>query len=282
MNYSLALRHIVVCSIAVVAVSLLSDTALAQTPSVTYDLDFTTDFEFLMDRDNEAAQRSAMRKTPAQMSALRSSPMMRLTNHSTSELSIETFRLDLGTSDYLFDAFTFLEQPANGNAILTSHSDMLYGNDTQNFVEIQLPNGLLPGESVAFQVQILDVVPTGSLADYTSVLWDDDNSPLFSPDRTDNALVSVTYRANASSFTPTPARLFEYPFANIPFDDTSATGTSGRVDAYYGGHNLQSISFNRYTQTAIVAITVPEPTTGCLALAAIIGYCGLTRRRRSR
>lgn len=281
MNY-FAIRRIIVGSVVAIVASLVGGGAtLAQDrPAVAYDLDFTTDYDLLMDPGDPVAQHFAMWKTPAQLAALRSAPMIRLTNRSSSALDIESLRIDIGVNDFLFDSFAFLEHPDNGNAILTSHSDMSYGGDMQSFVELDIPNGLAPGDSVAFQVRIVGT--TGStLANYENVLWQI-NDALFAADRTDNALITVTYRDDgqlfgSTSFIPTPARLFEYPLSNSVFD-TDTAGASGLSNAFEGGHDMQTVVFTRYSQIAVV----PEPGTGSLALAAIIGCCGVVRRRRSR
>ncbi len=282
MNYFFAIRRIIVFSVVAVATSLVGGgAALAQdTPTVAYDLDFTTDYDLLMDPGDTVAGEFAIWKTPAQLAALHSAPMIRLTNRSSSLLDIESLRIDMGLNDYLFDSFAFLEQPDNGNAVLASHSDMSFGGDMQSFVELDIPNGLAPGDSVAFQVRIVGTA-SNALANYENVLWQTSNA-LFAADRTDNALITVTYRDDdqlfgATGFTPAQTRLFEYPLANS-FFDTDTDGASGLSNALEGEHVMQTVVFARYSQAAIV----PEPGTGFLALAAIIGCCGFVRRRRSR
>src|SRR5262245_65479936 len=79
-------------------------------PFVAYDLDFSTDFNLLLDPNDPIAQHFAMWKTPTQLASLRSAPMIRITNQAESELDITQLRLDLGDLNYRFDSFAFLEQ----------------------------------------------------------------------------------------------------------------------------------------------------------------------------
>lgn len=246
---------------------------------VAYDLDFATDFNLLLNPDDPIARHFAMWKTPTQLASLRSAPMIRITNRAESELDITQLRLDLGDLNYRFDSFAFLEQPDDGSAVVTSHTDTTFGGDMKPFLVIGFPTGLAPGDSFTFQVRLANLVGPG-LANYEDVLWDKANA-LFAPDRADNALVTVT-AGNLSTTTPvtlnfTPVRLFEYPLANANFALENTTGASGFSTVLPGGHQMQIVGLVRFSQET--AQIIPEPSTLRLAAIAAALALGFWRRR---
>jgi hypothetical protein len=241
---------------------------------VAYDLDFATDFNLLLDPNDPIAQHFAMWKTPTQLASLRSAPMIRITNQAESQLDITQLRLDLGDLNYRFDSFAFLEQPDDGPAVVTSHSDTTFGGDMETFLTIAFPNGLAPGDSFSFQVRLANIAGPG-LANYEDVLWDSTNT--VNPDRSDNALVTVT-AGNLSQTMPItvmfPAvRLFEYPLANatFPVDSLGASGFSMLIPE---SEKMQIVVFEHFEQV------IPEPSSVTLALTSCVGLLLAARRRR--
>lgn len=260
--------------------------AVAQTTGttnqqVTYDLDFATDFNLLLNPNDPVAQHFAMWKTPAQLASLRSAPMIRLTNRSDSTLNITELRLDMGRQTFQFDSFAFLEQPNNGPAAVTSHTDMTFGGDMKNFMVINFPQGLAPGDSFTFQVRLANMNGPG-LANYEDVLWDKTNA-LFSPNRTNNALVTVKAGGGANTVVNmTPVRLFEYPLGNANFPSTAqpdTNGSSGFSTVLPGGHEMEIVGMVRFSQTTNVAV-IPEPSTVTSMSIALVALAGYRLRRR--
>jgi hypothetical protein len=257
-------------------------TAMAQGTvqnQVAYDLDFATDFNLLLNPNDPIAQHFAMWKTPTQLASLRSAPMIRITNRADSNLDITQMRLDLGDLNFRFDSFAFLEQPDDGPAVVTSHTDSTFGGDMRPFLVVNFPSGLAPGDSFTFQVRLANLVGPG-LANYEDVLWDKTNA-MFAPDRTDNALVTVT-AGNLSTTNPvtlafTPTRLFEYPLANANFALETSTGASGFSTVLPGGHEMEIVGLVRFSQTT--AQIIPEPGTLGLACAGVALALGFRRRR---
>jgi MYXO-CTERM domain-containing protein len=248
---------------------------------VAYDLDFATDFNLLLNPNDPIAQHFAMWKTPTQLASLRSAPIIRITNRADSDMDITQLRLDLGDLNYRFDSFAFLEQPNDGPAVVTSHSDSTFGGDMETFLTIAFPNGLAPGDSFTFQVRLANLVGPG-LANYEDVLWDKTNAQ-FAPDRTDNALVTVT-AGNLSTTNPitlnfTPTRLFEYPLANANFALETATGASGFSTVLAGGHEMQIVGLVRFSQES--AQIIPEPGTLGLASVGVVLLGAWRRRHKS-
>jgi hypothetical protein len=250
-------------------------------PFVAYDLDFATDFNLLLDPDDPIAQHFAMWKTPTQLAALRSAPMIRLTNQAESELDITQLRIDLADLNYRFDSFAFLEVPDDGPAVVASHSDLTFGGDMETFLTINFPNGLAPGDSFTFQVRLANLSGP-ALANYEDVLWDSTDTD--TPDRSDNALVTVT----AGNLSPTQpitltfpsVRLFEYPIASaiFPQDNLGASGFSFLLP---GTQKESSVVFEHFEQI------IPEPsslilalTTCCAALFCIVRRAGCAGRVR--
>ncbi len=248
-------------------------------PTVTYHVDFGTDFNLMMNPTDPVAQHFAMWKTPVQMASLRSAPFIRITNDSTSAMQMQSVRIDFGDPRFMFDSFAFFEQPDDGVASISSHADLAFMGDMQPFLQIDFPAGLNPGDSFTFQVRIANTA-TSQLADYESSLWHKDFA--MSPNRQDNALVSVVYQdtfdGEPLTLAMTPVRLFEYPLANANFA-TDANGASGNSVVLPNMHEMIDVGFQRFSQTAIV----PEP--GSLALVGIAAACGpfvVLRRRRNR
>ncbi|MEX2188737.1 MAG: PEP-CTERM sorting domain-containing protein [Pirellulales bacterium] len=251
----------------------------SQNPTVTYHIDFGTDFNLMMNPDDPVAQHFAMWKTPVQMASLRSAPFIRITNDSTSTMQMQSVRIDFGDPRFMFDSFAFFEQPDDGVAAITSHSDLAFMGDMEPFLQVQFPSGLNPGDSFTFQVRIANTA-TSQLADYESSLWHKDFA--MAANREDNGLVSVVYQdiVNGSPFTlaMTPVRLFEYPLANANFA-TDANGASGSAIVLPNMHEMIDVGFERFSQTAVV----PEPSSLALAgIAAAFGPLVVRRRRRNR
>ena len=247
------------------------------TPQVAYDLDFSTDFNLLLDPNDPIAQHFAMWKTPAQLASLRSAPMIRLTNHADSALDLTQLRLDLGDLNFRFDSFAFLEAPDDGPAVVTSHSDSTFGGDMETFLEIEFPNGLSPGDSFTFQVRLANLIGPG-LANYENALWHSDQA-LFQPDRTDNTLVTVT-AGNLSATEPisisfTPVRLFEYPIASANFP-TDMDGASGFSMLLPDSEKMSMVVFEHFEQV------IPEPSSVALALTTCVGLLVGARKTRRR
>jgi hypothetical protein len=283
-----AFCHRFACAIAAVGLTLaLGSPGVAQTDgTASYDLDFTTDFDWILDYADPVAQYFAMCKTPLQLAAARSVPMIRLTNATTSPLDITNLRIDIGDPNFLFDTFAFREQPDNGAAVLNFPTDMMLGGDRKSFLEISLPHGLAPGDSLTFQVRLVAAVGT-ALANYEDVLWDKSN--LVSPNRTDNAQVTVSFgdltTTNGLQLDPVPSRLWEYPLANASFPNDGSghdtTGASGFSLVPPGGADMEIVGFARFTQS----IVVPEPSSlmlGAVGLSMLlVGGRRRTKRIRS-
>jgi hypothetical protein len=250
-------------------------------PTTEYELDFSTDFNLLLNPNDPVAQHFAMWKTPTQLASLRSAPMIRLTNTGASALPITSFRMNLGDPGYLFDSFAVLEAPNNGASNVVSHSDVTFGGDMENHLEWNFPSGLLPGDSFTFQVRLHRLA--GGLANYEDVLWDK-NLALFSPDRTDNAEVLVTFGTpgQPGSNVSLPAvRLFEYPLANADFT-VDQRGASGYSHVLEGGHEMIIVGITHFQQAG--GPVIPEPSSFALAGVAgcVLAGCGWRRRRRAR
>ena len=282
MKYQTRLR-ILVGILALLVCAAGATSAMAQTNQVnevTYDLDFATDFNLLLNPNDPIAQHFAMWKTPTQLASLRSAPMIRLTNRTSSDLRITQLRIDLGDANARFDSIAFLEQPDNGPAQVTSHTDLTFMGDMKSFLTINFPAGLAPGDSFSFQVRLHNMGGTGLLS-YEDTLWDKTNA-LFSPDRTDNALVTVTAgdlaTTNPVTINMPPARLFEYPLANANFAQDNL-GASGFATVLPGGHEMEIVGLVRFTQTTTQPI--PEPSTWAL-LAVGLAVAGVRRTRRAR
>lgn len=248
-------------------------------PTVTYHIDFGTDFNLMMNPNDPVAQHFAMWKTPVQMASLRSAPFIRITNDSTSAMQMHSVRIDFGDPRFEFDSFAFFEQPDDGVGTITSHADMAFMGDMQPFLQIEFPAGLNPGDSFTFQVRIANTA-TSQLADYENALWH--KSFAMAPNRLDNALVSVvfedTFEGQPLTLAMTPVRLFEYPAANSSFA-TDDNGASGSSVAYQSMHDMTIIGFQHFSQTAVVA----EPSSIALvAMATVLGPWAVLRRRRRR
>jgi hypothetical protein len=281
MNHSIALKSLVSLVALVVATTACGVArGQAQPPQTAYDLDFSTDFNLLLNPNDPVAQHFAMWKTPTQLASLRSAPMMRLTNTGTSALPITSFRMTLGDPGYLFDSFAVLEAPDNGAANIVSHSDVTFGGDMKNHLQWSFPNGLLPGDSFTFQVRLHRL--SGGLANYEDVLWDKTQA-LFSPDRSDNAEVLVSFGnpGQPGSTVSLPAvRLFEYPLANadFPADPLNASGYSHTLE---GGHEMIIVGITHFHQEG--GPVIPEPSSFALAGIAglVLAGCGWRRRKRA-
>lgn len=252
-------------------------------PTVTYHVDFSTDLNLMFNPTDPVAQHYAMWKTPIQMASLRSAPFIRVTNDSSSSMQLTNMRIDLGITGYQFDSFAFFEQPDDGAANIVSHTDLSYGGDMRNFLEIDFPSGLNPGDSFTFQVRIARLIPPGiggsGLANYEEVLWQYNNQGV--PNRLDNALVSTRFHQVFDSgldltVNMTPVRLFEYPLANESYA-TDADGASGSVYILPNAHEMIDVAYARFSQ----GVQVPEP--GAMALvfagAATFGARYWKRRR---
>jgi hypothetical protein len=259
---------------------LVSPAAAQINPEVTYDLDFSTDLNLLLNPNDMMAQKFAMWKTPTQLASLRSAPMIRLTNRTDSDLSITQIRLDLGDPTAQFDSIAFLEQPDNGAPTVLSHTDLTYLGDMKSFLTIDFPAGLAPGDSFTFQVRLHNLAGPG-LVNYENTLWDK-NDALFAANRADNALVTVT-AGNLSSQSPVTlnfpaARLFEYPLANANFPQDNL-GASGSSTVLTGGHEDTIVGIVRFTQTT--GVIIPEPGTWSLAAIGLV-VVGWHRRRKNK
>src|SRR5262245_6416105 len=101
---SLTLIRALLLGMALAAGMLVSPAAAQTNPEVTYDLDFSTDLNLLLNPTDATAQRFAMWKSPTQLASLRSAPMIRLTNRADSDLKITQIRLDLGDPTAQFDS----------------------------------------------------------------------------------------------------------------------------------------------------------------------------------
>lgn len=248
-------------------------------PRVTYHIDFGTDFNLMMNPNDPVAQHYAMWKTPIQYASLRSAPFLRITNDATSAMQMHSVRIDFGDPRFMFDSFAFFEQPDDGVAVVTSHSDLAYMGDMKPFLQIEFPQGLNPGDSFTFQVRIANTA-TGQLADYETSLWHKDFSMI--GDRTDNGLVSVVYKSTLggvlTEFAMTPVRFFEYGLVNnvYPLDASGASGMSMVMQAM---HDMTLIGSEKFTQTAVVA----EPSSlAILGVAGVVCPLAAYRRRRRR
>jgi hypothetical protein len=258
----------------------VGDAARAQSttdPTVTYHIDFGTDFNLMMNPNDPVAQHYAMWKTPIQYASLRSAPFIRITNDSTSAMQMQSVRIDFGDPRFMFDSFAFFEQPDDGVATVTSHTDLAFMGDMKPFLQIEFPQGLNPGDSFTFQVRIGNTA-TFQLADYETSLWNKDFSMI--GNRDDNGLVSVVYRDTVggvdTTLAMTPVRFFEYALANnvYPVDANGASGTSMVMQAM---HDMTLIGSERFSQTAVV----PEPgTLALLGAAAAVSPIAIYRRRR--
>lgn len=281
-----ALNRIFAGVVAVVVATAVCDVAHAQngepsTPTLSYDLDFSTDLNLLLNPNDPVAQHFAMWKTPTQLASLRSAPMIRLTNPASSTMPLTNLRIALADPNYLFDSFAVLEQPNNAGASLRSHTDVTFGGDMDSHLEWAFPSGLLPGDSFTFQVRLHRLSGTG-LADYENVLWDKSLAQS-TPSRTDNAEVTVSFSdmggEGQSTFTLPSVRLFEYPLANanFPMDEL---GASGYINVLEGGDYDVIAGITHFHQAA--GPVIPEPSSFALVGAAALTLTGYGWRRRRR
>jgi hypothetical protein len=248
-------------------------------PTVSYHIDFGTDQDLIFTPDDPIAQHYAMWKTPLQLASLRSAPFIRITNDSTSAMQMQSVRIDFGDARFMFDSFAFFEQPDDGVATVASHTDLAFMGDMKPFLQIDFPTGLNPGDSFTFQVRIANTA-TSQLADYESSLWHKDFA--MSPNRLDNALVSVVYQdivAGALFTLPMiPVRLFEYPLGNAAFP-VDADGASGISAVLPHMQKMNVVGVQTFSQTAMV----PEPSSSALLVTSGVAVSVLVvRRRRSR
>jgi hypothetical protein len=129
----------------------------------------------------------------------------------------------LGDPRFMFDSSAFFEQPDDGVATITSHTDLAFMGDMKPILQIDFPAGLSSADSFTFQVRIASTA-TSQLADYASSLWHKEFATL--PNRLDNALVSAIYQDTVAGapLTPSmiPVRLFEYP-RRTPFFQSTQT-----------------------------------------------------------
>jgi hypothetical protein len=244
------------------------------TPNVTYHIDFGQDFNLMLNPNDPVAQQYAMWKTPIQYASLRSAPFVRITNDSTSAMQMKSVRIDFGDPRFAFDSFAFFEQPDDGVATITSHTDLAFMGDMQPFLQVEFPQGLNPGDSFTFQVRIANTA-TAQLADYESSLWHKDFSMI--GNRADNGLVSVVYESPINgvntTFAMTPVRFFEFGLVNDvhPIDANGASGSSMVMQAM---HDMTLVGSERFSQTAVV----PEPSS--LALLGAAAVCPIAAYRR--
>lgn len=263
---------------AAIVFALACGSAHAQTsdPRVTYHIDFGTDYNFMMNPMDPVAMHYAMWKTPVQYASLRSAPFVRITNDSTSAMQMQSVRIDFGDPRFMFDSFAFFEQPDDGVATITSHTDLGFMGDMKPFLQVEFPSGLNPGDSFTFQVRIANT-STGQLADYETSLWHKDFAQI--ANRDDNGLVSVVYKDTVggvdTTFAMTPVRFFEYPLSNANFS-IDANGASGNVMSMQAMHDMTLIGSERFSQTAIV----PEPSSLLLLGASVTAIPLVWRRRR--
>ena len=245
-------------------------------PTVTYHIDFGTDQNLIFNPNDPIVQHFAMWKTPLQLASLRSAPFIRITNDSTSTLQMQSVRIDFGDPRFMFDSFAFFEQPDDGVATVTSHTDLTFMGDMKAFLQIEFPTGLNPGDSFTFQVRIANTA-TSQLADYESSLWHKDFA--MSPNRLDNALVSVVFQdiVAGAPFTlaMTPVRLFEYPLSNAVFP-VDADGASGISTVLPHMQKMNVVGVQTFSQTAMV----PEPSSLALLVTAGVAIGGFAVRGR--
>jgi hypothetical protein len=84
---------------------------------------------------------------------------------------MRSMRIDFGDPRFMFDSFAFFEQPDDGVATVSSHTDLAFMGDMKPFLQIEFPSGLNPGDSFTFQVRIANTA-TSQLAE--SSLWHKD------------------------------------------------------------------------------------------------------------
>lgn len=245
-------------------------------PTVTYHIDFGTDQKLIFNPDDPIVQQFAMWKTPLQLASLRSAPFIRITNDTTSAMQMSSVRIDFGDPRFAFDSFAFFEQPDDGVATVTSHTDLAFMGDMKPFLQVEFPQGLNPGDSFTFQVRIANTA-TSLLADYENSLWQKDFSMI--GNRADNGLVSVVYRDTLggvdTTFAMTPVRFFEYPLANTLFP-VDANGASGVATVLPNMKKMNTVGLQRFSQTA----AIPEPSSLALLATSGVAIVGVVLRGR--
>ncbi|MFO0896473.1 MAG: hypothetical protein U0836_03490 [Pirellulales bacterium] len=157
-----------------------------------YELRLSEDLALLSSPHDARLAERAVSKSANALAVTRNNPYVRLTNTSASA-PIQSFQLSIGdAANAVFDALQIVGPPAGTTARLLAPTDAVQGGARAQVIEFVFDQGLAPGRSLTFQLDI-DPVKAGMLdkQDFRHILFD-----LGGNDSSDNARVSVVFNAD--------------------------------------------------------------------------------------
>lgn len=248
----------------------------AETPLFSYELRLSEDLALLASPGNAKLAQRAVSKSANALAVTRNNPYVRLTNTSAAA-PIEKFQLTIGdAASSVFDALQIVGPPAGTTARLLAPTDLVQGGARAQVIEFVFDQGLLPGRSLTFQLDI-DPAVAGVLdkQDFRHTLFD-----LGGDDASDNSRVTVVFDADsAPGFDNTlTTRLPDYSLTSGEFDITEDIVAQQVVhDMPFGCCPTEPCGVFIVRHQA-----VPEPATVWLAVAGLAAVGARSRWRRLR
>lgn len=234
-------------------------------------LNFSSLETVLADPDDKMSMMSASWTSWATQLYEYNMPFIEVSNPSTSTLTVESFQMTIGNTNYQFSNEFFRKEstnshpyPADGSYAITGFSTpgVALNSSVQidgDQLTVNFEDGLAPGEVVRFQVDInRDTDDMMLFADFTSVFFNNDNGDEEVP----NSEIRIDY-ADSDQFA-----LLTLPDFEIDPD----------VELYQQTPRPYSVMQPIPTFPDVVVDPVPEPTAALLASLALAAV-GARRRR---
>lgn len=203
-------------------------------PLFSYELRLSEDLALLSSPHDARLAERAVSKSANALAVTRNNPYVRLTNTAASA-PIERFQLSIGdAANAVFDALQIVGPPAGTTARLLAPTDTVQGGARAQVIEFVFDQGLAPGRSLTFQLDI-DPVKAGMLdkQDFRHILFD-----LGGNDSSDNARVTVV------------------------FDPSAAGGLSNTLSTHLPDYSLTTGQFN-VTEDIVAQQVVQALPEGC-------------------